>query len=95
MLLIRNKEELKGEEFLKLSEVSRLLDISRSTLNRYSNDYNLIPCHYPNDKKSKYYKLGEVKTVLKMVEELKEKFIPTKYMKPYLEKKSKYNKLWK
>ena len=94
MLRKRNIEDLKREEFLKLSEVSRLLNISRSTLNRYSNDYNLLPYHYPKEKNSKYYKLSEVKAVLKMIEELKSKFIPTKYMKPFLEKKARYKKLW-
>lgn len=94
MLKQRNIEELKGEEFLKLSEVSRLLNISRSTLNRYTNDYNLIPSHTPTGKTAKYYKLKEVKTILKMIEELKAKFIPTKYMKPYLEKRAKYKNLW-
>ena len=95
MLRQRNIEELKGEEFLKLSEVSRFLDISRSTLNRYTNDYNLIPYHYPKGRTAKYYKLSEVKLILKMIEELKEKFIPTKYMKPYLTKKAKYRNLWR
>ena len=95
MLRQRNIEELKGEEFLKLSEVSRFLDISRTTLNRYTNDYNLIPYHIPKGRNSKYYKLGEVKLTLKMIEELKKKFIPPKYMKPYLEKKSKYRNLWR
>lgn len=95
MLRQRNIEELKREEFLKLSEVSRLLNISRSTLNRYSNDYSLIPYHYLENKTAKYYKLSEVKLILKMIEELKKKFIPTKYMKPYLEKKSKYRNLWR
>jgi DNA-binding transcriptional MerR regulator len=92
--MLKKRDNLKGEEFLKLSEVSRLLEISRSTLNRYTNNYNLIPYHVPTEKKSKYYRLSEVKLVLKMVEELKEKFVPTKYMKPYLEKKSNYKKLW-
>jgi DNA-binding transcriptional MerR regulator len=94
MLKKRNKEELKEEEFLKLSEISRLLEISRSTLNRYSNDYDLLPFHYLEDKTSKYYRLKEVKLVLKMIEELKSKFIPTKYMKPYLEKRAKYRELF-
>lgn len=79
----RPDEILKKEEFLKLSEVGRLLNISRFTLNRFAG-FDLLPFHRVPGKQAKYYRLNEVRKVLAALEPLRAKEIPLKFCRAEL-----------
>lgn len=82
----KSPEELEGEEFLKISELARLLpETTRPILAKYV-AFDLLPWHIPEGKLRKYYKLQEVKRVLKALEPLRSKEIPKKYLRAELER---------
>jgi hypothetical protein len=89
-LKIKSLEELEGEEFLKISELARLLpDTTRPLLAKYVL-FDLFPWHIPPGKLRKYYRLNEVKRVLKALEPLRAKEIPKKYLRAELERLAWY-----
>ena len=93
MLKERPLDELKREEFLKLSELARLLpDVTRPLLAKYVL-FDILPWHIPPGRKSKYYRLEEVKRVLRALEPLRAKEIPKKYLREELNRLSWYREL--
>jgi len=92
MLKERPFEELKNEEFLKLSELARLLPESRSILSKYA-FFDLLPWHIPPGRKAKYYRLNEVKKVLRAIEPLRAKEIPKKHLREELNRISWYKEM--
>ena len=82
----KSPAELEEEEFLKISELARLLpDTTRPILAKYV-AFDLLPWHIPEGKLRKYYRLQEVKRVLKALEPLRSKEIPKKYLRGELER---------
>lgn len=93
MLKERPLEDLKKEEFLKLSELARLLpDVSRAVLAKYV-VFGILPHHIPPGRKAKYYRLEEVKKVLRALEPLRAKEIPLKYCREELSRFAWYREL--
>lgn len=93
MLKERTPEELKEEEFLKLSELARILpDVSRPVLAKYVL-FDLLPWHIPPGRRAKYYRLEEVKKVLRALEPIRAKEIPLKYCREELERFKWYREM--
>lgn len=92
MLKERPAEELKKEEFLKLSEIARLLNVTRPVLAQYVR-FGLLPSHIPPGRKAKYYRIEEVKKVLRALEPIREKEIPLKYCREELSRFSWYREM--
>jgi hypothetical protein len=89
----KSPEELELEEYLKLSELARLLpETTRPILAKYV-AFDLLPWHIPEGKSRKYYKLREVKKVLKALEPLRSKEIPKKYLRGELERLAWYKEM--
>lgn len=89
----KSPDELEREEFVKLSELARLLpDITRPLLSKYV-VFDILPWHIPEGKLRKYYKLNEVKRVLKAIEPLRAKEIPKKYLRGELERLTWYKEM--
>jgi hypothetical protein len=82
----KSPAELEGEEYLKISELARLLpETTRPILAKYV-AFDLLPSHIPEGKLRKYYRLLEVKKVLKALDPLRSKEIPLKYLRAELER---------
>lgn len=93
MLKERPFEELKKEEFLKLSELARVLpDVTRPLLAKFVL-FDLLPWHIPPGRKAKYYRPEEVKRVLRALEPLRAKEIPLKYCRAELERLPWYKEM--
>ena len=76
-LRLRTPEELKQSEFLKLSEVARLLNVSPFVLTDIAG-HSILPAHTMPCKRAKYYRLPEVRRILAALAPLREKEIPLK-----------------
>ena len=55
--------------------------------------FDILPWHIPEGKLRKYYKLNEVKRVLKAIEPLRAKEIPKKYLRGELERLTWYKEM--
>lgn len=92
-LTIKSPEEAAKSEYLKLSELARLLpEVTRPLLAKYVL-FDLLPSHIPPGKKRKYYRLAEVKRVLRALEPLRSKEIPRKYLRSELDRLAWYREL--
>lgn len=92
-LVKRSPEEIREDEFLKLSELARLLpEITRNVLANYV-EFDLLPWHIPPGKKRKYYRLNEVKKVLRAIDPLRAKEIPKKYLRDELNRLAWYREM--
>lgn len=92
-LTVKSLEESEKAEYLKISELARLLpDITRPLLSKYV-VFDILPWHIPEGKLRKYYKLNEVKRVLKAIEPLRAKEIPKKYLRTELERLPWYKEM--
>ena len=93
MLKERPLEDLKKEEFLKLSELARVLpDITRPVLAKLV-IFDLLPWHIPQGRSSKNDRPEEVKRVLRALEPLRAKEIPLKYCRVELERLAWYKEM--
>ena len=89
-LTVKSLEESEKAEFLKISELARLLpEVTRPLLSKYV-VFDILPWHIPEGKLRKYYRLNEVKRVLKALEPLRAKEIPKKYLRAELERLAWY-----
>lgn len=89
------KEKKTDEEFISLSDIARTLpDITRHILSDFV-EYDLLPWHNKPGKKPgrKYYRLNEVKKVLRAIEPLRAKEIPKKYLREELNRISWYKEM--
>ena len=86
-------EEIEASEYLKISELARLLpDTTRAILSKYVL-FDILPWHMPEGKARKYYRFSEVKRVLKALEPLRLKEIPKKYLRAELERLTWYKEM--
>lgn len=92
MLKQRTLAELRKQEFLKLSELARLLDVSRPLLAQYVR-FDLLPYHHPPGRRARYYRPAEIRRVLAALEPLRAKEIPLKYTRAELEALRWYKEL--
>ena len=85
------------EELLSLSETARRLpEIGRPVLSKCASVFDILPWHVAPPGKSparRYYRLSEVKRVLKALEPLRAKEIPLKYCRAELLRLSWYREL--
>lgn len=89
----KSPEESAAAEYLKISELARLLpETTRPVLAKYV-AFDLLPWHIPEGKLRKYYRLLEVKKVLKALEPLRAKEIPKKYLRAELERLPWYKEM--
>ena len=89
----KSLEESEAAEFLKISELARLLpETTRPILAKYV-AFDLLPWHIPEGRLRKYYRLQEVKKVLKALEPLRSKEIPKKHLRAELERLAWYKEM--
>jgi hypothetical protein len=91
------KEKEKGEEpLLTLSDLARHLpEVGRPILSKCASVFDILPWHVAPGKseKRRYYKLSEVKKVIRALEPLRAKEIPLKHCRAELLRLSWYKVL--
>lgn len=91
------KEKAGGEEeLLTLSDLARKLpDVGRPVLSKCASVFDVLPWHVAPGKSPgrRYYRLSEVKRVLKALEPLRAKEIPLKYCRAELLRLAWYREL--
>lgn len=90
------KQKEGEEELLTLSEIARRLpEVGRPVLSKCASVFDILPWHVAPGKGAgrRYYRLSEVKRVLKALEPLRAKEIPLKYCRAELLRLSWYREL--
>lgn len=89
-------EKKETEELLTLSDIARHLpDIGRPVLAKCASVFDLLPWHIRPDAapSRKYYRLSEVRRVVRALEPLRAKEIPLKHCRAELERLAWYREL--
>lgn len=92
MLKERPLTRIRKAEHVKLSELARLTGVSRPVLAKYV-QFDLLPYVRPEGKARKYYRLDDVRRVLKAIEPLRAKEIPVKHLRAELDGLKWYKEL--
>lgn len=90
------KQKEGEEELLTLSDLARKLpEVGRPVLSKCASVFDILPWHIAPDKseRRRYYRLSEVKRVLKALEPLRAKEIPLKYCRAELLRLAWYREL--
>lgn len=84
----------KEEELLTLSDLARRLpDVGRPVLSKCASVFDILPYHRRPGVNRKYYRLSEVRRVLRALAPLREKEIPLKLCRGELMRAAWYREL--
>lgn len=85
----------KANDLLTLTELARAVDVSRPILSKCASVFDLLPWHPNPDKDNtrRYYRLSEVRRVLKALEPLRAKEIPLKLCRAELMRNAWYKEM--